>query len=54
MTTIGPSSGQSWREGALGWVLPGLSKDIPLKPEHRASALTLTVNGQSVTLTVTP
>ena len=54
VTTIGPSFGQSWREGALGWVLPGLSKDIPLKPEHRASALTLTVNGQSVTLTVTP
>lgn len=54
VTTIGPSSGQSWREGALGWVLPGLSKDIPLKPEHRASALILTVNGQPVSLTVAP
>jgi len=54
VTTIGPSSGQSWREGALGWVLPGLSKDIPLKPEHRSSALTLTVNGQPVSLTVAP
>lgn len=54
VTTIGPASGASWREGALGWVLPGLSKDIPLKPEHRASALTLTVNGQPVTLTVAP
>jgi len=54
VTTIGPASGASWREGALGWVLPGLSKDIPLKPEHRASALNLTVNGQPVTLTVVP
>lgn len=54
VTTIGPASGASWREGALGWVLPGLSKDIPLKPEHRASALTLTVNGQPVALTVDP
>lgn len=54
LTTIGPSNGKAWREGALGWVLPGMSKDIPLKPEHRASALTLTVNGQPVSLTVVP
>ncbi|WP_329889248.1 fimbrial biogenesis chaperone [Stenotrophomonas sepilia] len=54
VTTIGSASGASWREGALGWVLPGLSKDIPLKPEHRASALTLTVNGQPVSLAVAP
>lgn len=54
VTTIGPASGASWREGALGWVLPGLSKDIHLKPEHRASALSLTVNGQPVALTVAP
>lgn len=54
VTTIGPTSGKPWREGALGWVLPGLSKDIPLKPEHRASQLVLTVNGQPVSLSITP
>lgn len=54
LTTIGPASGKAWREGALGWVLPGSSKDIPLKPEHRASALTLTVNGQPASLTAAP
>lgn len=54
VSSIGPGTGKPWREGALGWVLPGMSKIIPLKPDHRASVLVLTVNGQPLSLSVIP
>ena len=54
VSSIGPGTGKPWREGALGWVLPGMSKIIQLKPDHRASVLVLTVNGQPLSLSVIP
>lgn len=50
LTTLGPEGQASWREGALGWVLPGQSKLIPLKPGLRAPSLSITVNGNPLTV----
>jgi fimbrial chaperone protein len=50
LTSIGPAGHAHWREGALGWVLPGQSKLIPLKPGLRAPSLSITVNGKPLTV----
>lgn len=50
LTAIGPRSQPAWREGALGWVLPGQSKRIDLKPGQKAASLTVIVNGIPVTI----
>jgi len=50
LTSIGPTGHAHWREGALGWVLPGQSKLIPLKPGLRAPSLSITVNGNPLTV----
>lgn len=50
LTTLGPEGQASWREGALGWVLPGQSKLIPLKAGLRAPSLSITVNGKPLTV----
>ncbi|MCD9096677.1 fimbrial biogenesis chaperone [Luteimonas fraxinea] len=54
LTRVGPATGQPWREGALGWVLPGMSKAIPLEATDRAPTVSVTVNGDVQTLTVGP
>ena len=45
LTAVGPQGMPAWREGALGWVLPGQSKSVELKPGQRAASVTVTVNG---------
>lgn len=50
LTSIGPAGHAHWREGALGWVLPGQSKLIPLKAGLRAPSLSITVNGKPLTV----
>jgi fimbrial chaperone protein len=50
LTSIGPAGHAHWRQGALGWVLPGQSKLIPLKPGLRAPSLSMTVNGKPLTV----
>ena len=50
MSAIGPAAQSAWREGALGWVLPGQSKLVELKPGQKASSLSITVNGSPVTV----
>lgn len=54
VTQLGPANGAPWREGALGWVLPGMTKAIPLKASDRAATLSVTVNGAAQPLTVGP
>jgi len=54
VTRLGPAVGAPWRQGALGWVLPGMAKTIPLEPAHRAAVVSVTVNGTAQTLTVGP
>lgn len=48
LTAVGPQGMPAWREGALGWVLPGQSKHVELKPSLKASTLSITVNGAPV------
>ena len=50
VSSIGPSGAQPWRKGALGWVLPGSSLLIGVGPQQRSAALSLTVNGEPVTV----
>ncbi|MFY0186132.1 fimbria/pilus periplasmic chaperone [Stenotrophomonas rhizophila] len=50
LTTIGPQGQPAWREGALGWVLPGQSKHVELKPGQKAASITVTVNGAPIPL----
>lgn len=50
LTAVGPQGMPTWREGALGWVLPGQSKHVELKPGQRAALVTVTVNGSPVTV----
>jgi len=50
LTSIGPAGQAHWREGALGWVLPGQSKLILLQPGLRAPSLSITVNGKPLTV----
>lgn len=52
LTTIGPEGQPVWREGALGWVLPGQAKRVDLKSGQKAPAITITVNGAPVTVAV--
>lgn len=54
VTRLGPAGGTPWREGALGWVLPGTSKTIPLESKDRSASVSVTVNGAAQTLTVEP
>lgn len=48
VTRLGPVSGSPWREGALGWVLPGMTKTIAVSAPERAPGVSVTVNGQSL------
>lgn len=50
LTAIGPQGQPAWREGALGWVLPGQSKHVELKPGQKAASITVTVNGAPIPL----
>ena len=52
LTAVGPQGMPAWREGALGWVLPGQSKHVELKPGLKASTLSITVNGAPVVVPV--
>lgn len=52
LTAVGPQGMPAWREGALGWVLPGQSKSVELKPGQRAASVTVTVNGSPVAVLV--
>jgi len=52
LTAVGPQGMPAWREGALGWVLPGQSKSVELKPGQRAASVTVTVNGSPVVVPV--
>ncbi|CEH59879.1 conserved hypothetical protein [Xanthomonas citri pv. citri] len=50
LAAVGPQGMPAWREGALGWVLPGQSKLVELKPGLKAASVTVTVNGAPVTV----
>lgn len=50
VTAIGPDGGEPWRQGSLGWVLPGSSLLMEVDAKQRASRLNLTVNGQPVSI----
>ncbi|MFW9374652.1 molecular chaperone [Xanthomonas perforans] len=50
LTAVGPQGMPAWREGALGWVLPGQSKLVELKPGLKASTLSITANGSPATV----
>lgn len=52
VTAVGPQGMPAWREGALGWVLPGQSKLVELKPGLKASTLSITANGSPATVPV--
>lgn len=52
LTAVGPQGMPAWREGALGWVLPGQSKLVELKPGLKAASLSITVNGAPVVVPV--
>ena len=52
VSSIGPAGGKPWRDGALGWTLPGASMTYETQPGQRAEVLSITVNGQSVTVPV--
>ncbi|MBA0258590.1 molecular chaperone [Stenotrophomonas maltophilia] len=52
VSSIGPAGGKPWREGALGWTLPGASMTYEAQPGQRAENLSITVNGQPVTVPV--
>ncbi|HDS1654373.1 TPA: molecular chaperone [Stenotrophomonas maltophilia] len=50
LTAVGPQGMPAWREGALGWVLPGQNKLVELKPGLKAASLSITVNGSPATV----
>ncbi len=50
VTAVGPQGMPAWREGALGWVLPGQNKLVELKPGLKAASLSITVNGSPATV----
>ncbi|MBH1713979.1 molecular chaperone [Stenotrophomonas maltophilia] len=50
LTAVGPQGLPAWREGALGWVLPGQNKLVELKPGLKAASLSITVNGSPATV----
>ncbi|MEN3033321.1 hypothetical protein, partial [Chromobacterium amazonense] len=52
VSSIGPTGGKPWREGALGWTLPGASMTYETQPDQRAEVLSFTVNNQPVTVPV--
>ncbi len=52
ISSIGPEHGKPWRDGALGWTLPGATMTYTTQPGQRASVLSITVNGQPVTVPV--
>ena len=50
LSAIGPAGQPAWREGALGWVLPGQNKLVELNPGLKAASLSITVNGSPITV----
>lgn len=52
VSSIGPAAGTPWRDGALGWTLPGASMTYETQPGQRAEVLSITINGQPVTVPV--
>ncbi|WP_414606816.1 molecular chaperone [Stenotrophomonas sp. FR010] len=50
LTAVGPQGMPAWREGALGWVLPGQNKLVELKSGLKAASLSITVNGSPATV----
>lgn len=54
LTAIGAPGQDPWRQGALGWVLPGSSLLVSIGDHLVATQLSLTVNGKPVTVSIEP
>lgn len=50
ITAIGPVGATPWKQGVVGWVLPGTTRVVPL--EQSAPELSLVVNRKPVTVSV--